>query len=175
MYNHCFRYESLADAGDIYSITPFEITPHDTILTLLYKSLCMAKHDIIRLLDDIHHNALVLTPQRGDSSYFPKRSPDDGLIDFNTSTTADIINLIRGVSEPFSGAFCFKSCGTRITIYEAWPFDSLIDFSKHTPGQVIDNIYHLPIVKTIDGSIIIKRYQGSSLNPPDQFMTHKGK
>ena len=107
LYNHCFRYQSRADSGDIYSITPFEINGHDTIRTLLYKSLVIAKQDLINLTDDIKHNKLQLTPQKGKPYFFPKRTPDDGLIHFESSSTNEIINLIRGVTHPFAGAFCF--------------------------------------------------------------------
>ena len=160
LYNHCFRYAVNADSGDIFSITPFEIMPHDTILTLLYKSLITAKREIIRLIHDIKHHKLQLMPQEGDGYFFPKRNPQDGLIQFEHHSTKEIVNLIRGVTKPFSGAFCFTESGKKITIWEAWEFDYTIDFSMYSPGAVIDNLYGFPIIKTKDGSLIIKDYDG---------------
>ena len=173
MYNHLFRYNSNADAGDVYSITPFAITAHDTILTPLYKSLMIAKKEITKLITDASLGALSLTAQKGASYFFPKRSPDDGLIDFGTQSTMEIVNLIRGVTKPFSGAFCFTKKGERVVIFEAWEFDALIDFSSQEPGEVIDNLYGLPIVKTIDGSIVIKHYEGTNLTPTDRLISHE--
>ena len=171
LYNHCFKYNSHADAGDIYSITAFEITQHDTILTLLYKSLLIAKKEIVRLIDDVNKGTLTLSPQKGEPSFFEKRTEEDGLIDFKTGITADIINLIRGVTTPFHGAYCFKENAQKIVIFEAWAFDHVMDFSKYKPGQVIDNIYNLPVVKTTDGSIIIKKYEGEVLMPNEQLIS----
>ena len=169
LYNHLFKYAGDADAGDIYSVTQFEITPHDTILTLLYKSLLIAKKETLRLIHDANAGVVSLTPQRGESYFFPKRSAQDGLIHFETSSTDDIVNLIRGVTKPFSGAFCFTDRGTKITIFEAWAFDALIDFSSYQPGDVIDNLYNMPVVKTMDGSIILKHYEGDTLKPNDRL------
>lgn len=169
LYNHLFRYVSDADAGDIYSITEFEITPHDTILTVLYKSLLIAKKELIQLIHDADSKTIQLIPQKGKPYSFPKRSMEDGLIHFDRSSTVEIVNLIRGVTKPFPGAFCFTEKGKKIIIWEAWAFDSYIDFSAYQTGEVIDNLYNMPIIKTIDGSIIIKNYEGASLKIKDRL------
>lgn len=163
MYNHCIRYSAEADAGDIYSVTQFSITPYDTILTLIYKSLLIAKKDIPNLLKDIENNVLSLTPQQGSASLLSKRTPEDGLINFKSSSTIEIVNLIRAVTKPFSGAFCHTPEGKKIIIWEAWPFEEIFNFSSFEPGEIIDNIYTMPIIKTLDGSIIVKEYEGEEL------------
>lgn len=169
LFNHCFRYTELADAGDIYSITPFAINAHDTILTVLYKSLYIAKVEFKRLIDDLNQGTLHLVPQHGESYSFPKRTPQDGLLDFSVMTTQEIINLIRGVTKPFAGAFSFVAGKTQIIIWQAWPFDDLLDFSHYQPGEVLDCLYNKPIIKTIDGSIIIHDYQGVILQVTDRL------
>lgn len=163
LYNHCFKYTTHADAGAIYSITQFSINPYDTILTLLYKSLLTAKKQVMNLLDAIQKDSLQLVAQHGTSYFFPKRTPEDGAINFSESPTRELINLIRGVSKPFPGAFCYTSQGHKIIIWEAWPFDHLLDFTEYQPGEVIDTLYEMPVVKTIDGSIILKNYEGHKL------------
>ena len=170
LYLHLFNYVPEADAGDIYSVTKFSIAPHDTILTLLYKSLVIAKKEIVRLIDDANNGVLTLTPQQGESSFFAKRTPQDGLIHFDTGSTKDIVNLIRGVTKPFPGAFCFTARGQKIIVWEAWAFDQFLDFSIYQPGDVIDNLYDMPIIKTKDGSIIIKNYEGGILLPSDKLI-----
>ena len=173
LYNHLFRYVSKADAGDIYSITKFDILPHDTILTLLYKSLLIAKNETLRLIEDINVGPLKLTPQKGEPYFLPKRSPNDGLIHFDTSPTRDIINLIRSTTKPFPGAFCFTQQGKKLIIWDAWEFDKCIDFSRFQAGEVIDNLYNMPIIKTNDGSIILKNYEGGSLRPKDKLVSQQ--
>ena len=170
LYNHLFRYAPDADAGDIYSVTKFAINPCDTILTLLYKSLIIAKKEIIQLIEDANAGTLLLTPQHGEPSYLVKRVPQDGLIHFDTGSTKDIVNIIRGVTKPFPGAFCFTSRGKKIIVWEAWAFDQFIDFSNYQPGDVIDTLYNMPIIKTKDGSIIIKNYEGDMLMPNDKLV-----
>lgn len=171
LYNHCFKYAADADAGDIYSVTPFSVNEHDTILTLLYKSLLIAKIEVIHLIRDIEEGNLRLTPQNGESYFFPKRTPDDGLIDF-TNNTQDVVNLIRAVTKPFSGAFCYVAHDKKIIIWEAWPFEDLLDFSNYQSGEVIDVLYNMPVVKTLDGSIILKNYEGAKIKEHD--LLHKG-
>lgn len=165
LYNHFFKYNTIADTGDIYSITPFSITPNDTILTLSYKSLLCAQREIPRLVHDIERGLLKTTsqhhPRRG--YLFPRRTLKDGLIDFSHQTTLSIVNLIRGTTFPFPGAYCFLSTGERIILWEAWAFDSLLDFSLYLPGTVISCFYQLPVIKTIDGTIIVKKYTGIKL------------
>lgn len=59
-----------------------------------------------------------LTPQdESKASYFRKRTPEDGRIDF-TKTAREVFNLIRGVSKPFPGAF-FDRDGKRTVIWRA--------------------------------------------------------
>lgn len=50
-------------------------------------------------------------------SYFGKRTPEDGRIDFN-KTAREVFNLIRGVSHPFPGAF-FESKGKATIVWRA--------------------------------------------------------
>jgi methionyl-tRNA formyltransferase len=167
LYNHCFKYDVGADSGDIYSVMEFAITPYDTILTLLYKSLLTAKKQVLNLLGAIERGNLKLTPQSGESYFFSKRTPEDGLIHFETHNTSEVVNLIRGVTKPFSGAFCYSHKNKKIIIWEAWPFDEMLDFSAYQPGEVIDTLYNMPVVKTIDGSIILKNYEGLVLKAHD--------
>lgn len=59
-----------------------------------------------------------LTPQdESKASYFRKRTPEDGRIDF-TKTAREVFNLIRGVSKPFPGAF-FDRDDKRTVIWRA--------------------------------------------------------
>jgi methionyl-tRNA formyltransferase len=163
LYNHFFKYNTQADRGEIYSVTPFSITPHDTILTLMYKSLLCAQREIPRLVNDIRQKTLSLSQQQGTGYVFSKRHPKDGRINFSTQFTASIVNLVRGTTHPFSGAFCIHSNGHQVTVWEAWVFDDHLDFSSYQPGTVISDLYDMPIIKTIDGSLIIKHYEGPLL------------
>ena len=44
-------------------------------------------------------------------------------------------------------------------VWEAHPFDEMIDFSAYAPGEVIDVFDGKPVVRTVDGSLLIDRYE----------------
>jgi len=48
-------------------------------------------------------------------SYYGGRRPEDGHIDWNKSA-GEIYNLIRGVTDPYPGAFAFLDNGDKIII-----------------------------------------------------------
>jgi methionyl-tRNA formyltransferase len=50
-------------------------------------------------------------------SYFGRRRPEDGRIDWNWPARR-IFNLVRGVTHPYPGAFCFIG-ERKLTVWEA--------------------------------------------------------
>ena len=99
------------------------------------------------------------TDSKDYDSWYNKRTAADGKIDFK-DRTRNIYNLIRGVAAPFPGAFCgtvFEGNEYKITVWEAHPFDEMIDFSGFAPGEIVDVFDGKPIVRTVDGSIRIDR------------------
>lgn len=163
VYDHFFKYDSGVDTGDVYSDNKIDINMHDTIASLEYKTILNAKQEIPRLLNDIASGKLELKPQHGEGYLFAKRTPEDGLIDFQTMNTRKILDIIRAVTHPFPGAFAYLSSGEKVMIWEAAPFTDIVNNLNYMPGQVIDNIYSMPSVKTLDGSILLKKYDGSDL------------
>jgi UDP-4-amino-4-deoxy-L-arabinose formyltransferase/UDP-glucuronic acid dehydrogenase (UDP-4-keto-hexauronic acid decarboxylating) len=156
--NHCFKYSEDADAGEIYSTKIFEINEFDTIETLQYKVLLVGREQIKQLLEDYKNDNINLIKQKeGPSTWYPKRTPEDGKISLERSTK-DIYNLIRAITYPFPGAFLFIK-NKKITIWEAYPFDYFIDFYDFKVGEIIDVFDSDFIIKTIDGSLIVKRYE----------------
>ncbi|MDE6738997.1 MAG: hypothetical protein K2K07_07880, partial [Lachnospiraceae bacterium] len=85
------------------------------------------------------------------------RTAADGKIDFH-ARTREIYNLIRGVAAPFPGAYAMIG-EEKVTVWEAHPFDEMIDFSAYAPGEVIDIFDGKPVVRTVDGSLLIDRYE----------------
>jgi len=158
-----FRYDEKADSPNVYQNRMFEINSHDTIRTLQYKNLLVSYEMSKKLIEDYKNDSIKIKTDSCDfNTLYPKRNPEDGKISF-TQKTRDIYNLIRGVTKPFPGAFCLsESTGETITVWEAVPFDSILDFSDYIPGQVIDVLDDMPIVRTIDGSLLIKNFECKS-------------
>jgi methionyl-tRNA formyltransferase len=153
-----FQYDAEADSPNVFANNMFEINQFDTIRTLQYKQLISAKVLVKKLLEAYNcGNIAVIRESKDFDSWYNKRTPDDGKIDF-TQKTYDIYNLIRGVTTPFPGSFAYINMD-KITIWKAYPFDGIMDFSKYSPGEVIDVIDKNFFVRTIDGSLIIYEYE----------------
>lgn len=153
-----FRYDEKADSPNIFATEMFSITPHDDIRTAQYKNMICSKNLIRRLLKAYEEDAIVIRTESKDyDSWYQKRTAADGKIDFR-GRTRDIYNLIRGVAAPFPGAYAMIG-EEKVIVWEAHPFDEMIDFSAYAPGEVIDVFDGKPVVRTVDGSLLIDRYE----------------
>lgn len=152
-----FRYDKAADSPNIFKKQVFEINPHDTILTLQYKNLLCAQNLIQELLEAYqNHSIKIETNSKDFDTWYPKRTPADGKIDFRMKTR-EIYNLVRGVTRPFPGAFIETAEGN-IKVWKAYPFDQIMDFSNYCPGEIIEIYDDNLIIRTIDGTLIVTEY-----------------
>lgn len=178
-----FKYDEKADSPNIFATEMFSITPHDDIRTAQYKNMICSKNLIRKLIKAYENgNIEIRTESKDINSWFNKRTAVDGKVDF-TSRTRDIYNLIRGVAAPFPGAFAYvadkginvdaipmpaddelasKKGLNKITIWQAHPFDEMIDFSSNAPGEVIDIFDNKLVIRTVDGSLLIDNYECDS-------------
>ena len=155
-----FRYDENADSPNVFATEMFSITCHDDIRTAQYKNMICSKNLIRKLLKAYEEKNIVIRTESKDfDSWYNKRTAADGKIDWK-GRTRDIYNLIRGVAAPFPGAFTM--CGEeKATIWEAHPFDEMIDFSAYAPGEVVDVFDGKPVVRTVDGWLLVDRYECS--------------
>lgn len=156
-----FKYDEKADSPNIFATEMFSITPHDDIRTAQYKNMICSKNLIKKLLKAYQSgNITIRTESKDRDSWYNKRTAADGKIDFD-ARTRDIYNLIRGVAAPFPGAFAYVNAedeAHKITIWQAHPFDEMIDFSEYAPGEVVDIFDGKLVVRTVDGSLLIDKY-----------------
>lgn len=157
-----FRYDEKADSPNIFATEMFSITPHDDIRTAQYKNMICSKNLICKLLQAYKEGSIPIRTQSKDfDSWYQKRTAADGKVDFH-ARTREIYNLIRGVAAPFPGAFAYireELPENKVVIWQAHPFDEMIDFSGYAPGEVIDVFDGKPVVRTVDGSLLIDRYE----------------
>ena len=160
-----FRYDEHADSPNVFATEMFQINEHDDIRSAQYKNMICSKNLIRKLVTTYMEQGQI--PIRTDSidydSWYNKRTASDGKIDFK-DRTRNIYNLIRGVAAPFPGAFCYADIEDddhKVTVWEAHPFDEMMDFSGYAPGEIIDVFDGKPIVRTVDGSIRIDRYESN--------------
>ena len=154
-----FRYDEKADSPNVFATKPFSITPHDNIRTAQYKNTIASKTLLKELFATYEKESCVpvRTESKDFDTWYEKRTPEDGRIDFG-DRTRNIYNLIRAVSAPFAGAFCFAG-EEKVIVLEAHPFDEMLDFRDYAPGEVIEVFDGKPIVRTVDGSLLIDRYE----------------
>ena len=123
------------DAGDIVCQQSVAIEQQDTAYTLYEKMVIAAGEMLNAWLPKIVSGDVPRTPQDNTkASYFGKRGPDDGLIDWQQSSD-EIHNLVRAVTKPYPGAFTFR--GQQKTLI--WQTISHIneDTKNNAPGAVI--------------------------------------
>lgn len=153
-----FQYDEKADSPNVFATEMFSITPHDDIRTAQYKNMICSKNLIRRLLKAYEEDRIeIRTASKDFDSWYDKRTAADGKIDFH-ARTREIYNLIRGVAAPFPGAYAMLG-EKKVTVWEAHPFDEMIDFSAYAPGEVIDIFDGKLVVRTVDGSLLIDRYE----------------
>lgn len=153
-----FKYDEKADSPNVFATEMFSITPHDDIRTAQYKNMICSKNLIRKLLKAYKDKSITIRTESKDfDSWYNKRTAVDGKIDFH-ARTREIYNLIRGVAAPFPGAFA-ECNGKKITVWQAHPFDEMIDFSGFAPGEIIDIFDDKLVVRTVDGSLLIDKYE----------------
>lgn len=175
-----FRYDEKADSPNVFATEMFSITAHDDIRTAQYKNMICSKNLIKKLLKAYQEGAITIKLKSKDfDSWYTKRTEADGKVDFH-ARTREIYNLVRGVAAPFPGAFAYvqakkhkndgqirqdNSCSNesvqdnKLIIWQAHPFDEMIDFSEYEPGEVIDIFDNKLVVRTVDGSLLIDKYE----------------
>jgi len=146
-----------ADAGDIVGQRAVAIDDSDNALTLYRKLVPLG----VELIDELHPKIVAGTAPRrkmdiARGSYFGRRRPEDGRIDWRWPARR-IFNLVRAVTHPYPGAFCFVS-GRKLLVWEA-----KIGAEYGTagaPGRVVRVTADGAIeVAAGEGSVVVKRVQ----------------
>jgi methionyl-tRNA formyltransferase len=122
------------DDGDIIGQKSFPILFNDDCRTV-YEKAAWAGADLIRTylpkikdgtVQRIHNEA------RNFPTY-PKRTPADGLIDYNRSSL-DIYNFVRALTRPYPGAFFFDESGKKVIV---WKTGIVFDESRLSDNDIV--------------------------------------
>ncbi len=163
-YTNLFLYDPGVDSGDVVDTFKFQITPHDTAETLHFKNTLAMKYLIERNIEALANNDFRRVPQ--DTSltptYYPKRTPEDGLIDWELDVVV-LERFIRAVTRPFAGAFTFAE-GQLVRIWRAQVFD-IHDFGYENalPGTVVAVFERGQfLVKCFGGLLLVTEYESNA-------------
>lgn len=163
-FTNIFRYDPGVDSGDILDTFVFSIQLNDTSETMHYKNVLAMKTLILKNIDKLINGDIILKKQKDSlPTYYPKRTPEDSLIDWNK----DIFQLdafIRAVTKPFNGAFSFIN-SQKIIILRASVFETdLVDFGyRNTQYGTIVEVYPSRkfLISCRGGLLIIHDYKTS--------------
>jgi len=124
------------DTGDVVAQRPYRIEQHEDVGDALEKLYPLYEAITAEVIAAVSCGTLPRRPQDvTQASAFPRRTPDDGLIDWNSSARA-VWNLIRAVAAPYPGAFSWV--GTRrLTIWRAGGVESFNRNLRPTPGEIL--------------------------------------
>ena len=101
--------------------------------------------------------------QQEKATYFPKREPSDGVIDWNIKIK-NIINLSKALTHPFPG--CYSTIkGEKITIWRMNVFSNSFEYTRAEQGEIIQVFYNNKfLVKTADSVVIVHEYDTRNIN-----------
>jgi methionyl-tRNA formyltransferase len=106
------------DTGDIAFQERFTLSEEEDVGDALRKLYPLYEQLTICAIQGLQANALPRHPQDHSlATVFPKRTPDDGRIDWAWSATR-VLNLTRALSKPYPGAFTSLD-GRRLLIWKA--------------------------------------------------------
>jgi methionyl-tRNA formyltransferase len=146
-----------ADAGDIVGQRAIAIDDSDNALTLYHKLVPQG----VELIDELHPKIVAGTAPRrkmdiAKGSYFGRRKPDDGRIDWRWPARK-IFNLVRAVTHPYPGAFCFVD-GHKLLVWEAKI--GAETGMRGEPGKVLHEMADGALeIAAGEGSVIVKVVQ----------------
>jgi methionyl-tRNA formyltransferase len=154
-----FFYREKVDSGPIIATYEFDINVHDTCETLHFKYRLSLKRILEVNLEDILLDRVSGIPQTSiGTTYYPKRTPEDGLINWN-SKCSDIYNLIRGVTAPYPGAISYFQ-DKPVHIWRGHQFDTKLTWNKQ-PGTIVEVFNNGKfIVQTRDFGFIVHEWEG---------------
>ncbi len=154
------------DNGDLIDQQFFHVAAYETAEGLYAKHQTALEVMLERSLAIIASGQLPRQPQDDRyATYAAKRTPADGLIDWNESAAA-IERLVRAVGKPYPGAFTFYG-EDRLTI---WRSSALPDSGTYHAkrGQIVERADGQFTVMTADGLLRVEEWETASGTAPRQ-------
>lgn len=155
---HLFMIKPDADDGDVFAVVDFDITPFDDIETLYLKVAITVRRMLIQQLPRLLAGKVELAPQNGEPSYYPKRTPEDGRIDWESMALDQIYDFIRAQTKPYPGAFGMVD-GEIVRIWKARPFDTRLDYPAAKYGEVVERFGKRLVLNCRGGLLLVEDYE----------------
>jgi methionyl-tRNA formyltransferase len=151
---HLFLIKPGIDDGDIICIRDFDITPFDDIETLYLKYGLVYRDMLMESLPSLLRGTPKVVPQVGIPSYYPKRTPADGRIDWETMDVWQIYNFVRAQTRPYPGAFA--KVGDRwLRIWRCRVFDTRLRYDRAGYGECVERFGERLLINCRGGLLLI--------------------
>ncbi|MFP8487467.1 methionyl-tRNA formyltransferase [Gracilimonas sp. Q87] len=148
------------DTGDIVEQLVIPIEKDDTGATILKKYEKIYPELLLSVLEEIQSEQLKRVKQDDSkATYFGKRTPDDGLINWNWHKER-IRNWVRAQAHPYPGAFSLLN-GEKVIIDEVNYSD--VGFSDTIKNGTILEIKENPIIKCPNGAIELTQVRNQDI------------
>lgn len=155
-----FKIDTGVDTGKLIFQREFDIPPRTYVKSLyaqVAKQLGLGFHEIYNAINN-NETIEFSTQNENGVTIRGKRTPSDGLIAFNIRAR-DIEKLIRAVSEPYPGAYCYYK-NQKIIFWEV-EFDDDNKYSG-TLGQILAKNRNGILVQFLDGNLWLNRPSDSN-------------
>jgi methionyl-tRNA formyltransferase len=150
------------DSGQIIDTRNFQISNLDDVRTLYLKSnylIASMLRDFLPVINTSTSN-FNFNPNldvEGDAFYFPKRSPNDGALDWHQSSES-IYDKVRALVSPYPNAFTFMD-DYRVKILKGVPVSDIFKSEIINPGTILAVTQeNFILVKTQDSTFLITNY-----------------
>ena len=161
---HLFLITAGADDGDVFDVEMFDITDFDDIETLYWKYAIVLRRMHLRSLPRLLAGDITPVPQRGEPSYYPKRTPADARLDWEEMDVWQIYNAVRAQTRPYPGAFG-EIDGVTYRIWRCRPFDTRISYPEASYGACVERFDDRMIVNCRGGLLVVDDYEQLSAPP----------
>ena len=149
--------DATADSGAIVGQVEIDIAPDETATTLFARIADAHVQLMRRLVPQLLARTAPRTPQDPRrSSAWPKRTPADGIIDWETRAHY-LYDWVRAQTRPYPGAFTFLG-DEKVIVWGARP----VELAETAPaGTVVDVRPEGPVVACGEGALVLEEIQAS--------------
>ena len=151
--------DATADSGEIVGQVVLDIAPDETATTL-FQRLAEAHVQLIRELVPalVTRNAPRLPQDASRASSWPKRTPADGIIDWETRAPY-LYDWVRAQTRPYPGAFTFLG-DEKVIVWGARP----VDLQGSEPaGTIVEVSSAGPVVACGEGGLVLEEVQTNAM------------
>lgn len=176
-----FYLEKEIDTGGILAQSRIPIAFEDDIYTLYEKVNIKSVEIVTETIPKVRSGTLDVRAQDElQATYFPLRSPSDGIIDWGKNAI-EIYNWVRAQTKPYPGAYTYLQGNQKTLLWRVSPAENLPENSRLKPGEIVHDganaIVHCRegYVRLLDYEIsgesnpVIRRGRFGNYNEKDSF------